>query len=272
MEALTLDIGDIVKNSLGYPLSNMKNFLILGVLILLGELYSLLLSMGVKNILLGLLIILAIIIAILRGGYNLRILNSSINGSDVLPDFGNWKSMFIDGIKLIIVIIVYFIPLILILMVFGMFIGYYMFSAGLGEVSFAKIILMTILIIAGLYYLLVYPIILMGIASMAHNENNMSFAFKFSEIRTKISKLGLGSYIGWFLVTVVVYAAILIIGIVLKSVFGIAHVKFIGTIISAFTVGPFAAIFLFRSASLMYRSVLEVQAESDSSEDPELTL
>jgi hypothetical protein len=264
-----LDIGDIIKNSLGYPISNTKNFLILGLLILLGNLYSLLLSFGIKNIFLTLLLLLTLLIAILRGGYNLRILGSSINGSDVLPDFGNWKRMFVDGIKLFIVVIVYMIPLILILMVCGMFFGYYVFSSGAAEGSLAKIMLLVVMAIAGLYYLFVYPIILMAIANMTHKENNISYAFKLGEIRTKISDLGLGSYVGWFIITAIIYAALIIIGMVLRSVFGLVHVKFIGIILSAIIIGPFAALFLFRSASLMYRSTLEFQDEPELVEDPE---
>lgn len=266
-----MDIGDIVKNSLGYPLSNTKNFLILGLLILLAELYSISLSLGVKNVFLVLLIVLTFIISIFREGYNLRILGSSIGGSDVVPDFGNWKRMFIDGIKLFIVTMIYIIPLILILFVVGMFMGIYAASSGGSYGSFG-IMFMVILAIVGLYIIIVYPVLLMAFANMAYNDNNMSYALKFGEIQSKISDLGLGSYVGWYIVTGIIYAVLLVIGFGLSSVFGLVHVKFIGLIINAIIVTPFATLFLMRSTSLMYRSALEVQAEYELEEDPEVTL
>jgi hypothetical protein len=266
-----LDIGDIVKNSLGYPLSNTKNFLILGLIILLADLYSISLSLGIKNIYLALLIVLNILILILRCGYNIRILDSSINGSDDLPNFGNWKRMFIDGLKLLIVIIIYVIPLILIIMVVGIFMGAMIASSGTVDHSLTKMLLLIILAIVGLYYFLIYPIILTALANMVHNKKDISYALKFGEIRSKISDLGVGSFAGWYIVTVIIYAVLLGIGMGLSSVFGLVHVKFIGIIIESLLIAPFTTIFLYRSTSLMYRSALKVQEESELSEDPELT-
>lgn len=250
-----MDIGAIVKNSLVYPFSNRKNFLILGLLILLAELYSIFLALGVKNILLGVLILLTFLIAILRSGYNLRILGSSIGGYEVLPDFGNWIGMFVDGIKLLIVSIVYMIPLVFIGIIAGMFIGYYAFSSGTTG-GFGKIMMLVLMVIIGIYVIVVYPILLMAFANMAKNDKNISFAFKLGEIRTKISNIGLGNYIGWYIVTGIIYAALIIIGMLLSLVFGLVHAKFIGIIINALLVGPFATIFLMRSTGLIYRSTL----------------
>lgn len=272
MEALTLDIGDIVKNSLGYPLSNMKNFLILGVIILFAELYSIILSLGIKSSIFGLLLVLTFLLIIFRSGYDLRILNSSIGGYDVLPDFRNWIQLFKDGVKILIVMIIFMIPLV-ILLIAGIFIlSMVLISSGASNSELGRIMLIVIMAIVGIYIIIVYPLLLMALANMAKNENNISYALKLGEIRTKIADIGLGNYIGWYIVTGIIYVILLIIGMGLSVLFGLVHVKFIGIIINALTFGPFATIFLYRSTSLMYRSVLEVQAETDSSEDPELTL
>ncbi|UTB32251.1 MAG: DUF4013 domain-containing protein [Methanobacterium sp. ERen5] len=267
-----MDIGNIVKNSLGYPLSNIKNFLILGVIILFAELYAIILSFGIKSSIFGLLIILTFLLVIFRSGYNLRILNSSIGGYDVLPDFGNWMRMFKDGVKIFIVMIIFMIPLVILMVVSIFILTMVLISSGASNGVVGRIMLMAMLAIVGIYLIIVYPLILMALANMAKNENNISYALKLGEIRTKISDIGLGNYLGWYIVTGIIYVILLIIGMGLSVLFGLVHAKFIGIIINALTFGPFATIFLYRSTSLMYRSVLEKQVETDSSEDPELTL
>jgi len=263
-----LNIGDIIKNSLSYPLSNTKNFIVLGLLILLAELYSVLLSLGVRNSIVTLLIVLTIIISVLRGGYNLRVLGSSIAGSDVLPDFENWKGMFVDGIKLLIVSIIYMIPLIAILVLGGFVMGIIIALSGASG-SFGRTMIMFIIAIVGLYTIIIYPVLLMGYANMANNENNLNKAFKFGEIRAKISGLGLGSYVKWYIGTGIIYAIFLIVGGLIPLIFGLEQIRFVGIIINAFIIGPFAILFLMRSTSLMYRSTLEFQDEPELMEYPE---
>lgn len=263
-----MNIGDIIKNSLSYPLSNTKNFIVLGLLILLAELYSVLLSLGVRNSIVTLLIVLTIIMTILRGGYNLRVLGSSIAGSDVLPDFENWKGMFVDGIKLIIVSIIYMIPLIAILVLGGFVMGIIIALSGASG-SFGRTMIMFIIAIVGLYTIIIYPVLLMGYANMANNENNLNKAFKFGEIRAKISGLGLGSYVKWYIGTGIIYAILLIVGGLIPLIFGLEQIRFVGIIINAFIIGPFAILFLMRSTSLMYRSTLEFQDEPELMEYPE---
>ena len=263
-----MNIGDIIKNSLSYPLSNTKNFIVLGLLILLAELYSVLLSLGVRNSIVTLLIVLTIIISVLRGGYNLRVLGSSIAGSDVLPDFENWKGMFVDGIKLLIVSIIYMIPLIAILVLGGFVMGIIIALSGASG-SFGRTMIMFIIAIVGLYTIIIYPVLLMGYANMANNENNLNKAFKFGEIRAKISGLGLGSYVKWYIGTGIIYAIFLIVGGLIPLIFGLEQIRFVGIIINAFIIGPFAILFLMRSTSLMYRSTLEFQDEPELMEYPE---
>ncbi len=266
-----MDIGDIVKNSLGYPLSNIKNFLILGVIILFAELYSIIQSFGIKSGIFGLLLVLTFLLMFFSSGYHLRILNSSIGGYDVLPDFGNWMRLFKDGVKVFIVMIIFMIPLIILLIACIFILTMVLISSGASS-GVGRIMVMTILAITGIYVILVYPLILMALANMAKNENNISYALKLGEIRTKISDIGLGNYVGWYIVTGIIYLILLIVGMAITFAFGLAHIKVIGIIIYALTFGPFAVIFIYRSTSLMYRSVLEVQDEIDTSEDPELTI
>ena len=267
-----MDIGNIIKNSLGYPLSNVKNFLILGLIILLAELYSILSSVGIKNGFLVLLMIFAFLLMILREGYKLRILGSSIDGSDVLPDFGNWKRMFLDGVNILIVTIIYMIPLIIILFLGIMGMGMFLFSSGASEGSFGRMLLTIIMAIAGIYLIIIYPLLLMAFANMAHNKSSISHGLKFGEIKTKISHIGLGSFVGWYIATGIIFVILLSIGTLLSTGFRLIDLKVVGMIINALFIAPFSVIFLMRSTSLVYRYALKVQEEFESGEYPEETV
>lgn len=81
-----MNLSEILSESFKYPLSNLKRMLILGILLAL-------------NIL--------IIPAILSMGYYIRIIESSFQGSNELPPFNEWGKMFTDGLKYIVVLLIY---------------------------------------------------------------------------------------------------------------------------------------------------------------------
>lgn len=265
-----MNIGEIIKNSLGYPLSNAKNLLFFGLLICLADFYSILQAAGIKSVLLSILVILTLFVGIFRYGYHIRILERSIEGSDTLPDFGNWKKMFIDGLKVIIVNIFFAIPLIIILVIAVMLLAFSHVSSGtaLGAGNMFGSILV-IMVIAGLYLIIIYPILLLALANMAHNKK-LDYAFKFGEIKSKIEALGLGKLIGWYLSTGIIYIALLAIGMGLVIAFRLIHVKVVGQIIYLLIFASFASIFLYRSTSLLYRSTLEHTDEAELSEESDI--
>ncbi|KUK00869.1 MAG: Uncharacterized protein XD44_1061, partial [Methanobacteriaceae archaeon 41_258] len=89
-----MKVGEIVGEALDYPGSDLNKVLILGILNLISFL---------------------IIPVFLVVGYNLRVLKATIAGFDELPDFDEWGDMLIDGLKVLVVGIVYMlIPIIII--------------------------------------------------------------------------------------------------------------------------------------------------------------
>lgn len=264
-----MNIGDIIKNSLNYPLSNTKNLLFLGVIMLIGQLFSIVTSLGIRNSLLYILLGLVLLITIfLRSGYSIRILESSINGSDTLPDLDKWKIMFIDGLKLIVVEIIYFIPLIMIIVIISMITVFMTISTGAHVKSDNFIVMIGMIgIVSVIYILIVYPILLMAISNMAYHEKNISYVLYFGEIKALISNIGIGKLFGWFISTIIIYVVMIGIGLVINYLFGLAHLTFIGLIFYSLLIIPFAITFLYRSTSLIYKSALTVQEESEIGED-----
>lgn len=89
---------DILKDSLEYSAQSWKTVFKVGFLIFVSFLFFPI---------------------FLVGGYSYRItsiaLNGMINGEDPLPEFKNWKKMFIEGIKVFAVKFIYLLPVTIII-------------------------------------------------------------------------------------------------------------------------------------------------------------
>lgn len=230
-----MDVGNVMTDSIKYPSSNWKKVLILGVMTLFSFL------------------IIPLFIAM---GYFLRVLKASLAGLEELPEFDEWVDMIVDGIKVLLVWIVYSLPAIVIMAVsmitiwgslssvaamqstgispttaLGMF-------TGIGFVG---------MIVAMLYLLIITPVLYVAIANLAYNEE-LGAAFRFSEI------LGLISQIGW-VDLIVWYVVVILIGFVvgfITTILGIIPV--IGLVISLLVVYPYYNIFLSRAIAWLYAS------------------
>lgn len=160
-------------DSLRYPLKNWVKLIILGV-------------------------ILMIPIANLIGfGYYLRALRSTFEGSNLLPGFENIRELFVNGIKLLIVCIIYtIIPFILI--------------------AISSILGSFLLVLAFISAMAISIFAFMGIGNMVYYNNEISAAFRYREILEIISAVGLLKYSIWwitlFLILTVTGTVVIIIG------------------------------------------------------------
>lgn len=187
-----MNMGEIIKDSLKYPLSNWKEFLVLGILIEFSCISTLSVLLGAKDgVLIGFLSIALIC------GYSFRIIKSSLAGVTRLPEFNDWPEMFIDGIKFIVVNFVYLIPVILIIV--------FIYCSGLDLRIMPALNLVLwlyvwfpylFLLIALLYLIIIIPVILMAVANMLYNGGKISAAFKFKEIFNNVSKSSQDNFTG----------------------------------------------------------------------------
>ncbi|WP_321211128.1 DUF4013 domain-containing protein [Methanothermobacter sp. DP] len=180
-------------------------------------------------------------------GYGFRALKASIAGFDELPEFDEWGEMFVDGLKVFVVQIVYMIvPLIIIFA--GTFGSPAMVSpAGAipeptsftGLLGGTAIIGVILAIILGL-------IETIAIAHMAYNDSDLGAAFRFSEILDVISQIGWIDYIIWYIVVGLIAAVIAFIAGLLNVI------PIIGTIIAVLIVYPYIQLFWNRALALRY--------------------
>ena len=236
---------DIYKDSLEYSAKDWKTLVILGVICLFSFL---------------------LLPAFLITGYNYRVINNAvhgvINGRDPLPDFNDVISMFIDGVKVVIVQILYLLVPIIIFLIFALI--------AMQVNGFASSAIMLIgAIITFVAFVVVELMIQIGLCHMAYNDGALSKAFAISEIKEAIDEIGwfkcIATLLGLIIITLVIFSVVsMIIGIIF-SAFGFSTAVLgidptgifvlgvtVNFLISMFLVGPYLCIFNSRSIGLLY--------------------
>lgn len=236
---------DIYKDALEYSAKDWIKLVILGVICLFSFL---------------------LLPAFLITGYNYRVINTAvhgiINGRDPLPDFDDLIDMFVDGVKVVIIQIVYLLIPAIVFLIFAIVAGHLS-----GGISTALMIIGCIITFAlGIVACLMSQ---MALCHMAYNEGSFSKAFAFSELKEVIDEIGwfkcIATYLGLIIITLVIsFVVTLIIGAVF-TVFGISSFAlgvnpggifllgaFINSLITMFLVGPYLSIFNSRSIGLLY--------------------
>jgi len=223
-----MNIGDIFSDSLEYPSKSLKRVVVLGVL----SLFSIL-----------------IIPFFLLFGYALRVMRKSIEGATEPPVFDDFGAMIVDGLKYLVVTIIYFlIPGIL------MGIGIIAISTSgdmVGDSAAPIAFLMgSGLVLLGVLLLIVILVIeTIGIANMAHT-GKLGAAFRFGEILRIIGSIGWSRYIIWYIILTIVIllfaAAGLLVGII----------PIVGLLVYVLLIAPYVTIFQYRATGLIYREGL----------------
>jgi hypothetical protein len=192
--------------------------------------------------------IIAFIVAVILGafyqGYMLKILR----GEKPLPPVTDFGLLFTDGIKYLIINIVYMIPVILVLLITAgaailaiipaVMSGNYSSTMGLALGSvFVGLLVSTVLAII----LALFAII--GIVRFART-GTMSEAFNFNAILATMSKIGsLGYIIALIILFILVFIVMILIGII----------PYIGGLLQLL-ISPFIGVFIMRYICLLYDS------------------
>ena len=112
---------------------------------------------------------------------------------------------------------------------------------------------MILTVIVGLILLVIFGLFgTIAIANMAYYDK-ISAAFKFSEILKRISNIGWGKYILWYVITILITIAAGIIGDLLRII------PYVGFIIALLLVYSYIFIYSGRSVALIFKSGDEVQ-------------
>jgi hypothetical protein len=225
MEVKKMEIGDIISDSIKYPSAAWTKVVILGVILIIP------------------------IVNFIGLGYLFRIIKATFAGIDELPDFDEVGELFIDGIKIFIVGLIYAIPVFIIAAILGALLSFGNQSA-LSTGDFTGFQYFTIITGYTIYFIVAIIIGLveyMAIANMALYEGELGAAFKFSEVLDRISMIGWGKYIGWYIIMV-------LLALVAGAVSVLTMIIIIGFILAPLIIFPYFSMFGARSLALLFAS------------------
>lgn len=131
-------------------------------------------------------------------GYLLKIIKTSFKGSDELPDFDNWKSMYLNGIKLILTVIIYFLPIIILVLILNPSQIFSLFNTNFSLYNLWSMFLGSIGQI--IIFIAIGVMEYVGIANMALYDGEISAAFRFREIINRIAMIGWKKYLISYLI------------------------------------------------------------------------
>jgi hypothetical protein len=193
-----MNINKNISDSLKYPIKDWKKIIILGIILMIP------------------------IVNFIGLGYYLRIIKSNVNGLDEFPNFEGVQELFIDGVKVVIVCIIYtIVPLIF----YALSVSFAGSQTVLGSTTTSSMFIsylpaltgisVVFLIIAVISAIIISIFSYMAIANMAYHDSEIGAALKYHEILDKITAIGWGNYILWWIVLMIIMMiAGFIIGIV----------------------------------------------------------
>ncbi len=255
-----MEISDIIENSLKYPLSDFKKFLILGIpnlviaifatlfILQMAGLSSLtdvsseamlsspLFSTFIVTTLLFMLI--AIICSIMMSGIGLSVIRQTIQPSDLLPDIQPLKN-FVDGIKSFIVSFLYvIIPVIVFIIVVSTVISVFGENSG-----FIILIIFLLFFIAMIFIGLLLTVALCRLAE----TNSISAAIDITSIYE------IGKQIGLLKIFGVIIVCNVILGILSMLGSFISIIPILGTILVMYLLYTYIELVSYRAYALLYR-------------------
>lgn len=151
------------------------------------------------------IILIVIPISIILNGYLIRIIESTLEGSDEFPAFSDLKKLIIDGIKFIIVSTIYGMPLFV-----GAVVAWGFLTLDPNSMNYVSFL---VSLIVGF---IVNIIFLMGLSNMVH-EKTIFGAFQFRKIINLINDVGWKRYMIYLLFFTLIMEGVNLITLVLSS-------------------------------------------------------
>ena len=254
-----MNMSEIIKDSLRYPFSDWKKFLILGLIVVIYRILSNI-PFNLHIVFTYQFLFIALLINFFILGYFFKIIQYSIKNTKKLPKFSNWVNLFKNGFKLSFIGLIYSIPATLPLILFtSSLFDFYSYQP-----DFISIIVITLgrghlyslwFFVNIFYFLIFFPISLIAIVNMAKNDNKLSYAFRFKEILDKIKNIGWIKFYSWYILTTVIIYLIVLIGFLIVIILNSIHnYPYYDALIIPLILIPYNYIFFSRSIALIYKS------------------
>jgi hypothetical protein len=273
-----MNIKEIVMDSVRYPFKDWRKILVLAIIIFISSIGGTAISLHITNLVLILfLFVIGFTTGFFVNGYIFRMVKSSLNCESKPPIFNKWIDMFIDGVKVFIVSIVYlFLPLFFILVSILYFTGFFGLPSNylmlFGSLGINPLVFLVSGILPAIenffivpfdlfgpeFALLIFicmiillPLFFVAIAHMAYDKGKFRTAFRFQEILEEIACIGWVKLIKWYLVTGIIFLILSILGIYLSYLFISSNFALLFEIISLILIS-YVYMYYARALALFY--------------------
>lgn len=235
-----MSLTDIIGDAVSFPFSDITNFLIVGILAVLASLSSVLTAFGVDGGIIALLAaIIGLIFAIIFSGYGIDVIKGGIESSNQFPSIDLLKN-FINGIKALLISIVYMIIPTIIAFVLMAFFG--VIGAGIDHIvaslGLASIIVFIIFALFGIFEMV-------ALAKFADTDD-LGAALNIGAVIEDAKRIGIVNLI----IFVIIVMIIILISSIIISLFAV--IPYIGIIIATLVLGAFTMLFANRALGLLY--------------------
>ncbi len=235
-----MGLGDIFSKSFSYPFSDLTKYLMVGLGMIicdldasLGEIF------GQDSFIVVIAFIIAVLFSFVVAGYTVNVTKRGIDNSKEIPGF-DFKNNFVDGLKLFVVFLFYFIiPIIITLVLLFMFgaIGAG-FDHMIGSLGIWAVFALIIFIVFGI----------LGVVAQSRYaiSHSIGYAINIGEVVEDVKRIGILKIILFLIVEhilLIVYA--LILGVV-------TVVPAIGTMITDVILGGFLILSINYGVGLLY--------------------
>lgn len=251
-----MKISEMLYDAAKYPFSGLKQFFLLGLMILISsflfsrynEFFKYLDNIyGDTALILAMLLffIIVLLFTFLEAGNTFNVIEKSVLGNEKLPEFNDFINMFKHGLKEIIIGFIYFlVPLILFLSILDSAFT----EINLGIPAIPDNIAILFLILGFLLGFIADVIFTVAIPHMAVKGGSLKDAFSLIEIIKKIKKIGLKRLMIGYLF--VILGLVVVGGPILVEIIG--SFNLIGFIIAQLIVAPYILMFSARFTALIY--------------------
>jgi Protein of unknown function (DUF4013) len=275
-----MNITGIVKDSLKYPLSDWKKILIIGILSIIGGSVSLLNFIGItNNAILSIFVVVGLISGLLIDGYLFKIVKTSLDGGNKLPEFNDWKNLLLNGLKVFITFIFYLIlpPFVILFLLFLLtgglsFFGLDVLMGGsdMSPLNFLTTMILPIIenlfiiavsllnqyaIILLAEFIVILPFFLVAVSNMAY-EGEFRDAFRFGELIEILRDIGWLNFIKWYIATGVIFLLLFGLGTLISLIISISYgsiLFYLIPLLLSLILLPYVQMYYVRAVALVYK-------------------
>ena len=235
-----MSLGEIFSDAIKYHFSDITKFVIIGIISLLASLTGVFSSFGMDGVAVqGIAVSIALIFSLILSGYALRVIKKGIEYSDDIPEI-DFKTNLIDGIKALIINIVYFIiPAIIAFLLLGA-------SALIGAGINHMVASMGLSVIVVIILFLIFAIFEMVAMARFADTGDMGAALSIGSVFEDVKRIGVVNIILFEIVALI----IIIVALVIAS--AVSLIPYIGVIIATIVLGAFFVLFYYKALGLLY--------------------